>query len=758
MSLKSVKKSFSNAEVKMVNGRSVFIIDDKPFAPMAFFTNERLTPEYAQRLADANINLYYLWVDSGWLNEDCNSSWDEMTKEARLILEKNSNAYIILRVPCYPPEKWLNENPDELEIFEDGRADHCLSNLSPYKDPTRMICLTSKKFREGVAEKLCSLLDRVENADFGHRVIGYFLNGGCCGEWCYSIDIDEDANVFGFSPAFKWFYTNWLKNKYGTEQNLKKAWNDETATFDNPKIPGRKDQLLTRYRYPAKGVARAACKADWGYFLSPKIHQITADFYEARTAGTADTIEYLAKTIKEKTNGRVVTGAFFGYMGTTQFQIGATSGPLFLAMSPWIDFLASPHNYEDRVPGGGATFRAPVDSLSLRGKLWVNESDSRTYKTSYSEQVSFGNYTLEDSINTLKRDFAQVICDDVQAFWFDIQPTWLKLEKRYSNYDDPDITALFKKQQKIAQEYYHAGRGKVSEIAIVYDQDSLWHLDSESLRDLVWLNRDITLPHIGAPCDHIFHDDLELDNLPDYKMFVFMNCFLLNEKERETISKIVKNAGKTAVWVYAPGLINPDAQNKMSIDNMKDLTGFNFGCEDAEREATFRIVNTDHLLTKGLSEYRLYGDFERPIMNTFDWKRGDIQIQDPSLCSPLFYVDDSDADVLGRFVTNDRAAYAVKDFGDWKSIYIGAKVMNPCILRTIAKSAGVHIYVENDDIVYANKHLMAIHAVVEEKKTISLPRKCKKIIDAYTDEVIAADCDLFELQMKNGETKMFRFL
>ena len=26
------------------------------------------------------------------------------------------------------------------------------------------------------------------------------------------------------------------------------------------------------------------------------------------------------------------------------------------------------------------------------------------------------------------------------------------------------------------------------------------------------------------------------------------------------------------------------------------------------------------------------------------------------------------------------------------------------------------------------------------------------------DEVIAADCDLFELQMKNGETKMFRFL
>lgn len=145
-------------------------------------------------------------------------------------------------------------------------------------------------------------------------------------------------------------------------------------------------------------------------------------------------------------------------------------------------------------------------------------------------------------------------------------------------------------------------------------------------------------------------------------------------------------------------------------------------------------------------------------MNTFDWKRGDIQIQDPSLCSPLFYVDDSDADVLGRFVTNDRAAYAVKDFGDWKSIYIGAKVMNPCILRTIAKSAGVHIYVENDDIVYTNKHLMAIHAVVEEKKTISLPRKCKKIIDAYTDEAIAADCDLFELQMKNGETKMFRFL
>jgi len=36
-----------------------------------------------------------------------------------------------------------------------------------------------------------------------------------------------------------------------------------------------------------------------------------------------------------------------------------------------------------------AAFRSPVDSLSYRGKLWFNESDTRTFRATY---VSRGPY------------------------------------------------------------------------------------------------------------------------------------------------------------------------------------------------------------------------------------------------------------------------------------------------------------------------------------------------------------------------------
>ena len=755
-------RKFSKAEVAIENGRAVFMVDGQRLPPMAFTSNERLTRDYAEQLADAGINLYFIWEVFGMLNSDnedeMQRQWQKTVDEARMVLDINPNAYIVLRVSLNPPEKWLDENPDDLVAFEDGRTDHCTSTLLPYKDTSRMNSLISRKFREDSADYLRKRIEAVEASDFGHRVIGYFLNGGCCGEWCYTNGIDSDENVYGFSPAFKWFYSQWLKEKYGTEENLRRVWKDEQASFAEPRIPGRKDQLLTRYAYPPKGVARASCQADWGHFLCPQTHQYVADFYEAWNAGTADTISYLGRVIKEKTDSRVVVGAFFGYMGTCHYQTSSGADPLVLADSPWVDFLSSPHNYEDRIPGGGATFRTPVDSLALRGKMWVNESDSRTHKTIYGEKVAYGGaYTLQQSLDILKRDFAQVICDDVYAYWFDIQPTWFDPNTRYSNFDDPDIIALLKRQQELAREYYEAGRGKVSDVAVVYDRKSMWYLDSEALRDLLWLNRDITLPHIGLPCDHVFHDDFSLGNVPDYKMYLFINCFYLSNEHRKAIDRVVKQAGKTAVWVYAPGLINLDAQNKMCVENMQKLTGFAFGAENAEREPTFKICDDTHELCRDLSVHRLYGRFERPIRNTFDWKRGDVQIQDPSLCSPLLYVEqDDETVVLGRFVTNDKVAYAVKEFENWRSVYIGAKVMNPAVLRAIAQAAGAHVYLDTDDIIYANSRFLTVHSVIEDEKKIRLPGMRREVTDAYTDDVVGRDCDSFKISMRSGETRMFR--
>ena len=86
-----------------------------------------------------------------------------------------------------------------------------------------------------------------------------------------------------------------------------------------------------------------------------------------------------------------------------------------------------------------------------------------------------------------------MLCDDVQAFWFDMQ------DGKNRFYDHPDIMTLFTKQQELAKENYE-NRKKVSEIAVVYDQDSQWYVDQETTKDLVWWNRIFNVPRIGAPC------------------------------------------------------------------------------------------------------------------------------------------------------------------------------------------------------------------------------------------------------------------
>ena len=50
-------------------------------------------------------------------------------------------------------------------------------------------------------------------------------------------------------------------------------------------------------------------------------------------------------------------------------------------------------------------------------------------------------------------------------------------------------------------------------------------------------------------------------------------------------------------------------------------------------------------------------------------------------------------------------------------------MMPPDVLRNIAKYAGLHIYNQQNDVMFFNKSLIAIHASSTGMKTIELPQK-----------------------------------
>jgi hypothetical protein len=761
-------------DVVQHRGRATLLVDDEPVSPMAFCCNSRnIGSREAKELTESGFRLFFLHVDSGWNDSE---GFVRMTEEAAGLIAASPDVLFIIRVKLVPPDSWLDSNPNAALTFEDGRNNHFSStrgSLNTHGTKKR-VCIASKEFREEAGKKLQSFIKKVESSSFGNRTIGYFLTGPPP-EWYVSGDYNSEIHGLGYSAGFKQFYSHFLKEKYGNEQNLQKAWGNESANFLNPDIP-----TLAERKYPMPLVTpqinpdavrkvetrddsasgfpfeeRIIFKADFGSFLDPDKSAKLIDFYQAWNESVANTVEYLAKTVKKATDNKKLAGSFYGIYASTFVHHGGVAALKKLLDSPYIDFLSAPGLYEDRPPGGAGTctYRAPVDAFYCRNKLWIHENDTRTWRSQpHSNRINYGGYeSKEESLEVLKRDFAQNLCDDVYAWWF-----CMGKNEEKAFYFDKDVFNLFKKQNKIAADYYHKDRTKASEIAFVYDQDSVWPSDPETTRDLCMYSKLLELPRIGAPADHILIDDLDNPLIPQYKLYVFVNCFVLDNAKRKKIEKCVKCNGKTALWIYAPGLINPQkAPQQLNPDYVSELTGININCLNMRQEGTFRIY--EHEMTKEMSPFRDYGRYNRPNQSGFSWAKGKMKVVRPAPLNPVFFADDPDCEILGEFINNGKAAWVIKRFDSWQSVWLGSKVMNAEVIRAVAENAGVHIFSKSNDVFAANRHFVSIHTSTEGQKTLHLPAGTTGICDIYSGERYLADANAnVILDLDLGITRTFR--
>ena len=158
----------------------------------------------------------------------------------------------------------------------------------------------------------------------------------------------------------------------------------------------------------------------------------------------------------------------------------------------------------------------------------------------------------------MKRDFARNICEDLQAWWFDQHVGG-------GRYKFPEVYRLFERQQEIAREAYEKDRRKGSEIAFIYDEESVHIVSKQTTTETVELVRNYEIARIGAPVDQYFHNDMLNPDMPDYKLYVFFNTYSLTNEERRAIKdKLAKNHA-VALFMYAPGIINPSLKKPLDI-------------------------------------------------------------------------------------------------------------------------------------------------------------------------------------------------
>ncbi|MEA1996497.1 MAG: hypothetical protein U9N45_02620 [Gemmatimonadota bacterium] len=743
------------AQVKVQDGITVLYVNSQPVMPMSFCSRNNRNTDYLRGLSDAGIKVHFPICDTEWKNPEGFKKLEEL---AHRILRIDPEAILILRLSMDPPRSWLEENLDQCTTFENGSPRMIINTkigrtYHPKLTDNLKFSLTSEKWKEDAENALVDFMVSVDNSDFGQRVAGYFLTASETEEWYYTVTYDRRYHAHDFSRPMLDYFRNFLMRKYKTDKALAAAWNNDVRSFDQVRVP----QLAERSLYTGVGeilLARFPSKSHFGTLASPDFSEFESDYYRTVNESVADAIIRFCSKIKGLSDGKLLTGAFYGANNCVVYHEMGVSGAVHkIQDSGVVDICASPASYFNRPAGGQTAHRAVHSSYGLRGMLWMTEEDTRTHLSDirnwnlYSQALS-----PEESCHMIRRDMAKTLTGYNWAWWFENTSIdrW---------HDDPLILETFGRIQELFNASFKMGLKRTAEIAMIISEPSIFYTDHESLRDLLMWQRQLEFERIGTPFDSYYMRDLGHPDMPDYKLYVFVNAFALNDSERKLIEEKVVAKGASALWLYAPGLINTDRRPRLSLEHMKELTGFEFAFKSGERYPRIVMDDPRQPLAARLSRDRWYGQPDRVMYGSFETReRREFYKHGPSLIDPLFYLADSSQVAggywYGKGLPSGLGAVGETRAAGFHSMYIGSKYVQADLVREVARRTGVHIYSETDDVFYVDKNFAVIHAATGGTKKLRFPQK----VDAYEvfeNRFYGNKTNEIEFEMEWGQTKVF---
>jgi hypothetical protein len=259
---------------------------------------------------------------------------------------------------------------------------------------------------------------------------------------------------------------------------------------------------------------------------------------------------------------------------------------------------------------------------------------------------------------------------------------------------------------------------------------------------------------IGAPHDSVLVDDLALAELEPYKLVVFLNTFHLSTAQRRLIREKLLNGNRTVVWCYAPGLFLGSTASESA---MRELSGFQLvpATKETRVRATIRLNEMgSRLLGGSLTGTPRFPAISNPAEEA---GRDRFVVGNEHVWARLIEVRDPGATVLGHREGGDEVVLARKAMGAWTSVYTMNPVLPAGLLRGIAKEAGVHIYNDLDDTLYASRSYLTVAADQAGRRRIRLPRR-SDVIDPFTGGTLWRSAGEFERHFAEHETVIWRIV
>ncbi|MFA6931724.1 MAG: beta-galactosidase, partial [Lentisphaeria bacterium] len=587
------------------------------------------------------------------------------------------------------------ENPEETQIAltDKGQPLHA-PGYNHYS-------FASDKWQQDFGFALQQLLQHCEKSAYRQRIIGYCPMSGDGGEWSYGFR----NYLSDYSEPQRRAFSKYAQNKYNNSlSELQKAWNSNEKSFADIQIPDYQRRL----------------QGDLGLFFDPRKSQKIIDFNQHFSHTVITAIRHMGQIIRNHAPGKL-SCFYYGY----HFMPGTQNGDLVntghralaeLLQAPEIDAIGSPQMYYNRSSGGAALSQTVVKSIQLNNKLWLNEDDTRTYLTG----KFWPNFpppfekNYDASLAVLLRNAAFTLFkSNGRLMWMEMGVNW---------FNHPGFIAL---AQKIRADKDFQLSEK-PEVVLVVSDSSYNHMrfSRELSEPLLARSMMHTFTKLGAPIDTILLSDLE--KAPDYRLYVFMDCCILNQQQIDIIQAKVKRNQASVLWMYAPGFGDGE---KLALANSEKLTGFKL---DLIEDAVSIRVRGQEALTAQLAPMLIYAGSE-PGLDSLEM---------------TFRKQTCSVPILQKKTMP----------GSWTSYWCGAPLITLSGLQRIAAAAGVHLFSQHSDQVFYNGRLLVVHAETDGNRDIALPETAM-VFDWMTEEQITpTKTNHFTINMNSGETIAFRIL
>ena len=647
------------------------------------------------RFAAAGLHLYTLGIESknAWRGPG-DVDYVDMEDRVYRALELDPDGFFIFVINVtQAPKWWIDANPDELIDYANGGVDLTIDDNSPM-GRCRHPSMASLKWRKDFADYVRDVVLRLEASPVGKRIFGYRIDDGVYREWHYD---GMETGMPDTGKAMTAAFRRYLAGKYGSDAKLRKAWNDADATIAEATPATKQERLKT-----ILGGERVR---------DPRESAKTIDFLHCQQAEVANQLIACDQAVKEACWGRKICGNYYGYVFDMNYPAEAWHLELMRVLnSPYVDFNCSPCVYQRRNIDDAEFGRSLVTSYTLHGKLCILENDTRTVLTPGGEDSKFIRVDdMAQSVGALSRGLCQALTRNAGCWYLDWGQGW---------YNSPELLDMFGNFRKIldlASEH----NGSVAEVVVVGDLESIYYHRVKASWSEAYMDETVfEMNHVGVPFDTVYFDDLSHRDVRDYKVYLFMNKIFMSEADRCVVERLRK-AGKTLVWLYAPGYLD---EHGHGVDRISAITGFKVLESDA-------ACNTVMYSAAGRRFRGTFKPNEAVVAPSFTI----VQTDDVEPLAWRTYKPQDDQLV----VASRRNKFGVTEY------YSSSGFMPSAYLNRIVREAGVHVYeTSGKPVIWASESFVAINGY-PGKYALHLPKArrvvqllpCERQLDNLTDKI-----------------------